>query len=163
MNLHLSAWNIFRLIFVTGIKMKKRLIVIALLMLILSGCAGRPMTVLPNNPMKFIQFKVSNPRNNQDGYMAKNYNGRCYVPYGTLKTKIGKNDIDRCVGYIYDNSGDTNNHVCTLVADPNNDFLVTVYEGGFMEQPMFLRAEDTYGQTVNIPGYIDDLGYDYWK
>ena len=32
-----------------------------------------------------------------------------------------------------------------------------------MEQPMFLRAEDTYGKFVIIPGYIDDLGYDYWK
>ena len=54
-------------------------------------------------------------------------------------------------------------HVCTLIADPNNDFIVLVYEGGVMEQPMFLRAEDICGQSLTTPGYIDDLGYDYWK
>ena len=143
--------------------MKKRLIGMVLLMLAMAGCVGKPMTTLPNNPIEFRQVEVFNPRDNQDGYMAVNYNGRCYVPYGTLKGRIGKKDIDQCVGYIYDNSGDTNLHVCTLIADPNNDFIVLVYEGGVMDQPMFLRAEDTYGQLINIPGYIDDLGYDYWR
>lgn len=143
--------------------MKKRLTLIAFLILFLSGCIGQPMTVLPNNPIEFRQVEVFNPRDNQDGYMAVVYNGRCYVPFGTLKTRLAKQDIDLCLGYIYDNSGDTNLHVCTLVADPNNDFIVEIYEGGMMDQPMFLRAEDTYGQSINIPGYIDDLGYDFWK
>ena len=143
--------------------MKRRLFVIALLMLAMTGCLGKNMTMLPNNPIEFRQTEVFNPRDKQDRYMAVNYNGRCYIPYGTLKSSLGKKDIDQCLGYIYDNSGNTNLHVCTLTADPNNDFIVTVYEGGFMEQPMFLRAEDTYGQSINVPRYIDDLGYDYWR
>ena len=42
--------------------MKKRLLAIAFILLFLSGCANRPMTVLPKNPMEFKQFEVSNPR-----------------------------------------------------------------------------------------------------
>ena len=32
-----------------------------------------------------------------------------------------------------------------------------------MNQPVFLRALDTKGAEIDIPSYIDSLGYEFWE
>lgn len=32
-----------------------------------------------------------------------------------------------------------------------------------MEQVRFLRKADTIGKDIEIPDFIDDLGYEIWK
>ena len=144
-------------------KIKKiiNIILVGITTLLLVGCFNSSLTVLPTNPIVFTQYSITNPKDISDGYMAIDYNKRTYIPFGTLSGRITKTDIDKCLGYIDD--GTDNVRVCTLTADPNEDFLVIVCEGSVMDQPMFYRATDTARQPISIPGYIDDLGYDYWK
>ena len=132
-----------------------------IIMLAFVGCFNSSLTVLPSNPIVFTQYSVSNPKDVNDGYMAIDYNGRTYIPFGTLSGRITKADINKCLGYIDD--GTDNERVCTLIADPNEDFLLIICENTVMDQPTFWRATDTARQQISIPGYIDDLGYDYWK
>ena len=127
------------------------------------GCAGMYGTVLPSNPIAFSLFPVTDSKNTTDKYYSIEYNGRIYVPFGTAKSTLKKSDIDQCLGYLDYGTGPNNIHICTLIADPNNDFLVRVYGYDPTEKPAFYRASDTYSQQINIPTYIMDLGFDYWK
>ena len=56
---------------------------------------------LPDPPVKFTQQEYCNPDNPEDGYMAVEYNGRLYVPYGTLKGMITPKNVKECIGYIF--------------------------------------------------------------
>ena len=131
--------------------------------LLVCGCAGMYGTVLPSNPIAFSSFPVTDSKNTNDKYYSIEYNGRIYVPFGTVKSTLKKSEIDQCLGYLDFGTGPNNNHICTLTADPNNDFLVRVYGYDPTEKPAFYRASDTYHQQINIPTYIMDLGLDYWK
>lgn len=131
--------------------------------LLVWGCAGMYGTVLPSNPIAFSLFQVTDSKNTNDKYDSIEYNGRIYVPFGTVKSTLKKSEIDQCLGYLDFGTGPNNLHICTLTADPNNDFLVRVYGYDPTEKPAFYRASDTYHQQINIPTYIVDLGYDYWK
>ncbi len=131
--------------------------------LLICGCAGMYGTVLPSNPIAFSSFPVTDSKNTNDKYYSIEYNGRIYVPFGTVKSTLKKSEIDQCLGYLDYGTGPNNNHICTLTADPNNDFLVRVYGYDPTEKPAFYRASDTYHQQINIPTYIMDLGLDYWK
>lgn len=131
--------------------------------LLVCGCAGMYGTVLPSNPIAFSSFQVTDSKNTYDKYDSIEYNGRIYVPFGTVKSTLKKSEIDQCLGYLDFGTGPNNIHICTLTADPNNDFLVRVYGYDPTEKPRFYRASDTYHQQIKIPAYIVDLGYDYWK
>lgn len=139
------------------------LAVFIIISLLVCGCAGMYGTVLPSNPIAFSSFPVTDSKNTNDKYYSIEYNGRIYVPFGTVKSTLKKSEIDQCLGYLDFGTGPNNNHICTLTADPNNDFLVRVYGYDPTEKPAFYRASDTYHQQINIPTYIMDLGLDYWK
>ena len=125
--------------------------------LLVCGCAGMYGTVLPSNPIAFSSFPVTDSKNTNDKYYSIEYNGRIYVPFGTAKSILKKSDIDQCLGYLDFGTGPNNNHICTVTADPHNDFLVRVYGYDPTEKTAFYRASDTYHQQINIPTYIMDL------
>ena len=105
-------------------------------------------------------------------YGTIEYEGRTYMPYGTLGRNIGKKDIDKCIGYIIQNENsssivdenDTDTRVYTLADDPEHNYLMDYYIGdSLMNQPYFWRAADTKGKEIDIPKYIDSLEYAYWE
>lgn len=123
------------------------------------GCQKQSLTSLPANPIDFQSGIYVNPSNVQDEYMLINYKGRNYVMFGTLKNVIRAKDISQCLGYV---DGNTSRRICTLSADPNENFLVIVDEEAFMDQPFFYRAIDTASQQITVPNCIEDLGYSIW-
>lgn len=144
-------------------------VMMLLCVLILSGCGlldeSKKYGALPEPPVSFTQQEYDNPDNPEDGYMAVEYNGRLYVPFGTLRGIITPKDVKECIGYVYREEfpDDTNSHLYTLVDDPEVNFLMDYYVNSIMEQPDFYRAIDTRGREIDIPSYIESLDYDVWK
>ncbi len=146
--------------------MKKQLFILAaaILLLLLAGCGHADPYALPEEPIAFETRGFTNPEDPEDGYLALEYNGRTYLPYGTLESRIKGDDIGRCLGYIVqDGVADPDMRVYTLSDDPECHYLMEYYVSGIMEQPMFLRATDTAGEEIPNPGYIDSLEYKYWE
>ena len=136
----------------------------ALAMLIMTGCGNNINYELPDKPEKFSTQTFISPEDKDDSYIAIEYNGRKYIPYGTLKGKLKGEDVGECLGYIVqDGTEDRNTRIYLLTADENSDYLAEINTEGFMEQPLFLRAEDTKGKNEDTPSYIKDLGYDFWR
>ena len=105
-----------------------------------------------------------NPADPDDTCQSIEYNGRAYIWYGTLKNKIGGNDVGKCLGYIIqDGVIMKDSRVFLLKADPDANYLVRFSIGGIMEQPDFFRALDSKGKTINTPLYIESLGSSYWE
>ena len=135
----------------------------------LAGCGAfddsRKYGALPEPPVVFRQVEYTDPGHPEDGYMAVEYNGRLYVPYGTLRGVLSPKDVKECIGYIYreEYPDDTHTHLHTLADDPDGNFLMEYYVNGMMEQPDFYRAIDTAGKEIATPKYIESLGYDIWK
>lgn len=144
--------------------MKKSALAYVLPIMLLAGC-GSNVYDLPSDSCAFDQFVFNNPAESGDTYMAFEYGGRVYVPYGTLANKLGKKDIDKCLGYMnneYD-SEDKNSRILSLKENPGKEYLVECYIDGFMDQPLFYRAVDTMGMDISTPDYIEDLEYSFWK
>ena len=75
------------------------LIVIMIFVSVLSGCTKK----LPNLPSDAVAFEMGTfiDENHDDATFATiEYNGRVYIPYGTINNKYGQNCIKSCVGYI---------------------------------------------------------------
>lgn len=126
-------------------------------LIMLSGCSGSVNYDLPPNPEGFETYEYQ-------GFMAVDYNGRTYVPYGTLKGKIYGRNIDRCVGYIIQDGEEMKDTRLYILEDDDNvDYLMEYCVDGEMEQPMFLRAVDTVGCDVAELEYIESLEYDFWE
>lgn len=145
----------------------KRLVVILTALLILAssaGCFGEREQELQDGSVGFETRKFINPADPEDGYMAIEYNGRTYLPYGTVKTALRDRDLGACLGYIVqDGVPDENLRVYLLADDPDANWLVEKNVKGFMDQPVFLRAADTAGKDIEIPDFVGSLGYDYWE
>ena len=148
--------------------MKKRLfgliLAAAFCVLFFAGCANRIDYSLPSNPTAFNTGTFVNPNDEDDAYQSIEYNGRTYVCYGTIKGKLDGNDVGECLGYIVqDGVKDENARVFKLTDDADGNYLVNIYVGGIMDQPIFYRAVDTAGKDIYTPKYIYDLGYDFWR
>lgn len=144
--------------------MKKCILLISILIcgIILAWCKTK--YPLPDNPIEFNTLKFVNANNEDDGYVMIEYDWRFYVPYGTLKRSMKKDDVGDCVWYIVQDWVKIEDTiVCLLVSDVENNFLVEIDTVGFMSQPMFLRAIDTEWQNIAIPDFIDDLWYELWQ
>lgn len=124
--------------------------------LLLTGC-GHTVYDLPENAPELEEVTYLNEKNKEDGYEAILYGGREYVPYGTIGKMLSDSDVKACVGYT---DGDKNERVCTLAG--TDDYIMTKYVGGFMDQPVFYRAADTVGEEIYTPGYIMSLDYELW-
>ena len=126
---------------------------------------------LPEKPIAFLTTEFVDT-NDDAGYLVIEYNGRKYLPYGTIKRSIKENDIDQCIGYIIQDEktssmpdeNNTDTRIYTLTEDKENNFLMQYYIGThLMNQPDFWRADDTKEKNIVIPNYIDSLDYHYWK
>ncbi len=153
--------------------MKKRffICVIFICLFVLGGCGKSVYPDLPENPTAFEMGSIT-VGEEEAGYGTIEYNGRMYVPYGTLGKTLHRDDIKECVGYIicdenssgYTDLNDKNTRVYTLTDDEENNFLMDYYSEGIMEQPHFWRAADTKNKDIKQPDFIDSLDYDeYWK
>ena len=139
------------------------LITTILILSLLTGCSRIDYS-LPETPIEFHTGTFVNPNDPDDAYQSLEYNGRTYIPYGTLKGQITSKDVGTCLGYVVqDGVKDENSRIYLLAEDPDANYLMNYYVGGIMDQPMFYRALDTTAQPIHIPTFIDDLGYEYWK
>ena len=151
-----------------------KLLKIILLIIIINltiGC-GMKYPDLDENAIGFQAKSYTDENDDSAKYLTIEYNGRIYMPFGTLKSTLKENDIDKCIGYIIqdENSSsiiDKNNkdtRIYTLTDDQDNNFLMEYYiKTNLMNPQIFYRAIDTKGKNINIPKYIDDLDYNYWK
>lgn len=147
--------------------MNKRLMGIMLgsiMILTLAGCGKKIDYSLPDDPIAFETGTFVNPNNEEDAYMSVEYNGRTYIGYGTLKGIIGADEVGDCLGYIVQDGVELEDSRIFLLADDSEvNYLVCFDTVGVMNQPDFFRAIDTVGLDVSTPGYIENLGYDYWN
>ena len=138
----------------------KKIIVILVLLFIVSGC-GMKYPELDKNAIGFSVSEYMDSKDDNALYLTFEYNGRIYMPYGTIKKTIRSSDIDKCIGYI---EQDKDTRIYTLKADENNNFLMEYYIGTtLMNQPVFYRAVDTNGVDIDVPKYILSLDYNYWR
>ena len=145
--------------------MKKVICIILSLCIIfaLTGCGKDDFPELPLNATAFEMGDFIDDTDDDADYGTIEYNGRTYMPYGTLKNKISREDVDRCLGYIVqDGKEKKDERIYTLKDDTENNFLMQKSIGGIMDQPMFWRATDTREKGIHEPDYIDSLGYSYW-
>ena len=133
-------------------------------LLFLAGCGQRIDFELPEKPIEFHTGTFVNPADPDDTYMSIEYNGRTYIGYGTLKSRIDGDDVGKCLGYIVqDGMIMKDSRIFLLNADPDANYLVRFSIGGFMEQPDFFRALDSRGKAIVTPECIESLGYPYWE
>ena len=136
----------------------------AAFLFVLSGCGRRIDYGLPATPIEFHTGTFVNPADSDDTYLSIEYDGRTYIMYGTLKSRIDGDDLGKCLGYIVqDGTVMKDTRIFLLNADPDANYLVRFSIGGIMDQPDFFRALDTKGKTISTPGYIQSLDYSFWK
>ncbi|MGN0353432.1 MAG: hypothetical protein ACI4ES_17470 [Roseburia sp.] len=147
--------------------MKKRagILVATILVLILGGCGQIKYPELPDDAIAFEMGEYIDKEDDDAAYATIEYEGRTYMPYGTIGKILHERDIDACVGYlVQDGEKDTDQRVYTLVDDTEHNYLMDYYvESDLMNQPMFWRAIDTKGKEVATPEFINSLEYTYWK
>ena len=132
--------------------------------MIFTGCGSRIDYSLPDNPIEFNTGTFVNPGNPNDTYISIEYNGRTYIPYGTINGIVPKEEMGDCLGYIVqDGTKMEDERIFLMSGDPDANYLGRFETQGVMSQPDFFRAIDTVGQDITTPAYIDDLGYEFWK
>lgn len=138
--------------------MKRIVVICIVLVMVLTGCGKSIYPELPANAIAF-----------ENGIT---YKDRTYSMYGTLDKSIKASDIKECIGYIVqteENSSiadpnDKDTRVYLLTDDKEENFIMVYYTGTtLMNQPDFYRADDTKGKEIEIPKFICDLDYDWWK
>ena len=138
-------------------KIRRHLLLPVAAVLMLTGCYNS-VYELPDNAPELQETTYVNEKDKEDTYRELLYGGREYVGYGTINNEFRNSDVLSCVGYA---GGDTNERICTLKA--TNDYLMSKYVNGIMDQPIFYRAIDTMGKEIFTPPYIDSLNYDIWN
>lgn len=130
---------------------------------LLCGC-GNSWQDLPENPIAFETYDIENPADSEDGYGAFKYNNRTYIPYGGMKGIIlPEMEYGECLGYLVDEEDPEDKDMRVYPLKDNDDFMAVRLVTGIMEQTMYWRATDTRGKDIEIPGFIEPLGYDYWE
>jgi hypothetical protein len=99
-----------------------------------------------------------NPNDREDSYSSVEIDGVVYIPYGTQGKTITNKEVGACIAY---SEADPNDRFYEV--NGNQDFVASYYVGGVMEQFDFWRSVDTIGQEIDIPDFIDDLGYEIWN
>ena len=152
--------------------MKRKLfgmILLGVLVLGFAGC-GIKYPELKDDAIAFDMGEYIDESDEEYGTIE--YNGRVYLPYGTIKNSLRSTDINECIGYIIQNEetssivdfDDKDTRVYTLADDPDENYLMEYYIGTtLMNQPSFWRAVDTRDSQIDTPQYIESLDYSYWK
>lgn len=136
-------------------------LILALALLFLSGCAKKLDLEIKDSSVEINGRNNNtyyNPQNEDDTYCFVEINSRIYVPFGTQNGKITGDMVGECIAY---EDGDSNVRYYEVIG--NDDFIANYYVAGIMEQVSFWRAADTIGKSIEIPSFIEDLGYDIWK
>ena len=149
----------------------KRIILLLTILVCLTGCESK-YPELEKDAIGLKTTTILDEKDDDATYLAVEYNGRTYIPYGTIKRSIKKKDIDKCIGYLIQDENTSSiideknkdTRIYTLKEDKENNFLMEYYIGTtLMNQPSFYRALDTKGSNIKIPKYIESLDYNYWK
>ena len=138
----------------------------------MTGCMEKSLPDLPNDAIEFDMGTFHDIEHDDALFGSIEYGGRTYIMYGTVNNKYKQSYIDSCIGYIIQNEhsssvidpDNTNRRIYTLSVDPEQNFLMDFDDTiKLMNQPVFLRALDTKGAEIDIPSYIDSLGYEFWE
>ena len=137
----------------------------------LSGCERKHLPDLPGDAVAFEAGTFIDDEHDDDSFVTIEYNGRTYIAYGTINSKFRYGFIDSCIGYLIQDGNissvvdlyNTNRRIYTLSGDPGHSFLMDYDDSvNLMNQPVFFRATDTKGKTMDIPDYIDSFDYEFW-
>jgi hypothetical protein len=137
------------------------LIVVISVFVIFSGCGNSVCYDIPNDAIAISDRNENtyiNPNDSEDSYSYVEIDGVTYIPYGTQGKTITSEEVGSCIAY---NEADSNDRFYKV--NGNNDFIANYYVGSEMEQFGFWRRVDTIGKEIDIPNFIDDLGYEIWK
>ena len=137
----------------------------AVITVFLAGCGGPRYPELPADAAAFEMGAYIDEADDDAGYGVIEYEGRTYMPYGTICRTVQAKDVAACIGYIVqDGEPLPDTRIYTLAGDPAHHYLMEYYVGTtLMNQPIFWRATDTWGQEIPTPAYIDGLDYGYWQ
>jgi hypothetical protein len=128
---------------------------------ILSGCGNSVNYDIPDDAIAISDENENtyvNPNDSDDSYGYVEIDGVIYLPYGTQGKTITGKEVGSCIAY---SGTDSNNRFYKV--NGNNDFIASYYVGGEMEQFDFWRSVDTIGEEIDIPDFIDDMGYEIWN
>ncbi|MBO6060868.1 MAG: hypothetical protein J6P98_01945 [Clostridia bacterium] len=89
-------------------------------------------------------------------------NGREYLYYGRLNGTVRASDTGKVLGYVRNEQfpEDDGDRIVELTGA--GDIIMTYYVKGIMEQPEFLRALDTVGRDIVIPGFVEPYEEQAW-
>ncbi len=140
--------------------MKRLLPALLSVIIVLCGCSALPF--MSKDAPALETKEVSSPDDFSDTYLAVEYNGRTFVPYGALSGTMTGQDAEKCVGYVKnpEDSGDTSSRVLTLKGTAD---YIAIVSDGTMNQTVFLRAADTRGEDIFTPDIITPLDCGYWR
>jgi len=146
--------------------MKKYLSVFMAYVLALSlpSCGKKDFPDLTDKATAFEMGEYIDTSDDDAAYGVIEFEGRQYMPYGTISRSINAKDTEACIGYIVqDGKSDKDERIYTLSADKEHNFLMQYYAGETeMYQPDFWRATDTKEKEISIPDYIESLKYKFW-
>ena len=148
--------------------MRKIIIIICLLFFVV-GCKMD----FPPLEKDAISFTLDNYKDNSGKeYVSINYDGVTYIPFGTLRGSLKDIELNKCIGYIVQNSSSSStvdkenkeNRVYTLMNDEDNYYLMEYYViSDSSSQPKFYRRIDSRYKDINIPSYIEKTNRDFWN
>ena len=87
----------------TGVNMKRILNITCIAMICLFALNGCMKKSLPDLPENAIAFKMGTFQDNEHDdalFGTIEYNGRVYIPYGTINNQYDQRYIASCIGYI---------------------------------------------------------------
>ena len=137
----------------------------------MSGCINKSLPEPPSDAVAFEMGTFVDKEHDDASFGTIEYNGRTYIMYGTTNNKYRQSYIESCIGYVIQDEhsssvADLNNkdrRIYTLSGDPDHNFLMDFDTSTkLMNQPSFFRAIDTNDKKIDIPKYIDPLGYEFW-
>jgi hypothetical protein len=99
-----------------------------------------------------------NQNDREDTYCTVEIDGVVYIPYGTQGKTITNKEVGSCIAY-----DETDSNERYYEVNGNKDFIARYYVVGEMEQFDFWRSADTIGKEIDVPDFIDNLGYEIWN
>ena len=155
--------------------MKKRISIVSIIMIFLFLLSGCRNTILPDLPKDAIAFEIRTFEDTKHDialFGSIEYNGRVYIPFGTINNSYRQNLVDSCIGYIIQDENSSSvvdpdnkdRRIYIMKEDDEHNFLMEYDDTvKLMNQPDFYRAIDTDGKDIVIPDYISSFGYAFWK
>jgi hypothetical protein len=128
---------------------------------ILGGCGNSVDYDIPADAIAVSGMNENtylNPNDSDDSYGYVEIDGVIYIPFGTQGKTITSKEVGSCIAY-----SETDSNERFFEVNGNDDFIASYYVGGEMEQFSFLRSIDTIGEKIDVPDFIDNLGYEIWN